>query len=1043
MAGEEGGSAAVAPPPTFKKRAAGGKNFRRRGKGGGGGGEKPAGDASAGSKETGKEDDGRDKNRSGADGKDNGVSAAGATSSEEVIVDHQRSAGGQGDVEDGDEEDGSRLELLADLREEQRARRKGGGRSVSALMGGRGQKKGKDALVIKGQGVDGVGAAAEPAADSFGLKPEVKAPNISTMIESAFKSGGTGGWGAAADTAGSVPHEQLMEQYVKDKMRGEEDGKGGGDGEGGVSGGAGAGNMLSEEDRLYTIPEDFKKKVEEAKQEFDTGANKGDEMDGEVGSGAQIAWNTGLAEIALPIEFKLKNMEDTLAARDKMESVRAARRNAPGASSSLEGSLTANYSHHQKEWALQIRALQNRQAMAEESQMKAQQKSGPGMAVSTQLAGGNSTADGGGRGGSGRGDAATTSPTVPVDDQRNHHHQQPDLGCSLAGLSKHDRGIMELKGMDVFIDADCAEADAWTKTPRCNMLDIGQNCRGCFSSCDGALAYFAGFQHSDHFFHIRQDIAFCPGSGIASIDTCTRTADHRRLAPTALSYDLDFSYDYETEAPGASPTTTPPSDTPAPAVSYTFSYEIETPSPTSSAFGPMPTAMPDTPSPLSYTFSYSTEAPHGASSPTAMPLSDASYTFSYETATPAPTASYGPMPTTMPDTPWPSSYTFSDETEAPAGASPTTMPLSGTSSTFSDEPAPTPAPFSYNFSDEMTEAPDTSHTFSDDEIDTPSPTLADEVPTTTTPRPASSPVEHTASPTVDDGLWPDSADDDVDPFTPAPSDGKGGKNTRRPGTAPVGPMPHVETPAPVREGSATPGSPIATSAPELAPSGTGSPEMVAAPTDSMTATPSPTYYSLDSFDSLDGSFSFSFVSTDTDEPSPAATFAPSRGHSYYYYYDDDDEVTPSTGTPSASSEEVDSVVDTEEPTAAYSEEPTPVYTANPPTPADPTGAPSMDVPGLSDTYCDSLLSEDQKTYLEDNDKGIFYDEGCSGLLCNFFGLDGDCRGCYMDCAGCEDDDPESPMCPSEFPMIYGEARTCIAACGIDGRRFRRRLRGRE
>lgn len=56
-----------------------------------------------------------------------------------------------------------------------------------------------------------------------------------------------------------------------------------------------------------------------------------------------------------------RNMEDTLAARDKMGSVRAARRNAPGASSSLSGSLTANYSHHQKEWALQIRALQTRQ----------------------------------------------------------------------------------------------------------------------------------------------------------------------------------------------------------------------------------------------------------------------------------------------------------------------------------------------------------------------------------------------------------------------------------------------------------------------------------------------------------------------------------------------------------------------------------------------------------------------------------------------------------------------------------------------------------
>lgn len=112
-------------------------------------------------------------------------------------------------------------------------------------------------------GVDGVGAAAaaEPASESFGLKPEVKAPNISTMIESAFKSGGTGGWGAAADSAGSVPHEQLMEQYVKEKMGGEE----GEEGEEGAGGEAtGTGNMLSEEDRLYTIPEDFKKKVGEA-----------------------------------------------------------------------------------------------------------------------------------------------------------------------------------------------------------------------------------------------------------------------------------------------------------------------------------------------------------------------------------------------------------------------------------------------------------------------------------------------------------------------------------------------------------------------------------------------------------------------------------------------------------------------------------------------------------------------------------------------------------------------------------------------------------
>lgn len=60
----------------------------------------------------------------------------------------QQAEAGKVDEED---EDGSRMDLLADLREEQRARKKGGGRSASALMGAR-QGKEKAALVIKGQG---------------------------------------------------------------------------------------------------------------------------------------------------------------------------------------------------------------------------------------------------------------------------------------------------------------------------------------------------------------------------------------------------------------------------------------------------------------------------------------------------------------------------------------------------------------------------------------------------------------------------------------------------------------------------------------------------------------------------------------------------------------------------------------------------------------------------------------------------------------------------------------------------------------------------
>lgn len=39
-----------------------------------------------------------------------------------------------------------------------------------------------------------------------------------------------------------------------------------------------------------------------------------------VGEGAPIAFNTGIAEVALPIEVKLRNIEETEKARKMMES---------------------------------------------------------------------------------------------------------------------------------------------------------------------------------------------------------------------------------------------------------------------------------------------------------------------------------------------------------------------------------------------------------------------------------------------------------------------------------------------------------------------------------------------------------------------------------------------------------------------------------------------------------------------------------------------------------------------------------------------------
>ncbi|CAM9510656.1 unnamed protein product, partial [Choristocarpus tenellus] len=119
---------------------------------------------------------------------------------------------GKGGGEDEEEEDGSRVDLLADLREEQRARRRARGRSAAALMGG-GAGKVKDALQIRGRGLDG---PQQEEKESFGLKEKTTA-SLHQMMDSQFKSGGTGGWGAGSSGDNAIQHEKLMEEYVNQK----------------------------------------------------------------------------------------------------------------------------------------------------------------------------------------------------------------------------------------------------------------------------------------------------------------------------------------------------------------------------------------------------------------------------------------------------------------------------------------------------------------------------------------------------------------------------------------------------------------------------------------------------------------------------------------------------------------------------------------------------------------------------------------------------------------------------------------------------------
>ncbi|CAM9845319.1 unnamed protein product, partial [Choristocarpus tenellus] len=77
-------------------------------------------------------------------------------------------------------------------------------------------------------------------------------------------------------------------------------------------------------------------------------------------------------------------------------------------------------------------------------------------------------------------------------------------------------------------------------------------------------------------------------------------------------------------------------------------------------------------------------------------------------------------------------------------------------------------------------------------------------------------------------------------------------------------------------------------------------------------------------------------------------------------------------------------------------------TPAPVTPAPVTPAPVLSTPAPvvlidSDEDCISRLTDNDKAYNELYEKSIYYVEDCSGMHCNQFNIDNDCRGCWNSC----------------------------------------------
>jgi hypothetical protein len=105
----------------------------------------------------------------------------------------------------------------------------------------------------------------------------------------------------------SNPHEKIMNEYIKKQL--------------GVAAEAdpnykaeSSDKALSAEDRLYKIPEAI-----DIKSQMDNGRGQIENKSDSDISGVGAAWSAGIAEVALPMSFKLKNIKETEQARDEAE----------------------------------------------------------------------------------------------------------------------------------------------------------------------------------------------------------------------------------------------------------------------------------------------------------------------------------------------------------------------------------------------------------------------------------------------------------------------------------------------------------------------------------------------------------------------------------------------------------------------------------------------------------------------------------------------------------------------------------------------------
>ncbi|KAM3574949.1 hypothetical protein VYU27_003076 [Nannochloropsis oceanica] len=232
------------------------------------------------------------------------------------------------DEEEGGNDPGIKQKTLIELREEQRQRKAKLGIQAACTF----------------DTEDGGGYAGKKKGSTTEEEDEEEAErqrSIGEMMESSF----TGMKYVKKDEM-SV-HERIMEQYINEKL-------------GGTKSEAPEAvrddlplSKSTRRDKLLAITEEVNAQGRGPVHSKGGYAND----DGGVGEGAPIAFSTGIAEVSLPMEFKLRNIEATEFARQQREEQHLLRQQQGGGKEEdIIGNVTYNYNAHRKDYAISMRA---------------------------------------------------------------------------------------------------------------------------------------------------------------------------------------------------------------------------------------------------------------------------------------------------------------------------------------------------------------------------------------------------------------------------------------------------------------------------------------------------------------------------------------------------------------------------------------------------------------------------------------------------------------------------------------------------------------